>query len=119
MTMTGTASERIDTTGRRRTLRWLLRALLAIGAMGGLGIGSLLWTVLTLALEVPRRSPVARRWRLPVPAARLLAVASLGLGPSPLTGDLESVAAAGVQSGLVFVAAFLLSRHVVPLLARR
>lgn len=100
---------RIDTTGRRRTVQWVLQALLAVGGISALGAGFVLATVLPLALECPRRPLATPRRRLAGHAARLLGLAGLGIDPSRLVGDLESMLSAGVQSGLVFVAAVVLS----------
>jgi len=117
--MTESPAGRVDTTGRRRTVRWVLQVLLAVGGIGGLGVGFVAWTILPLALESPRRHPATPRGQLAGYAARLLGLASLGLDPARLLGDLETMVSAGVQSGLVFVAALVLSRDAVPVFGRR
>ena len=55
---------RIDTTGRRRTVQWVLQALLAVGGISALGAGFVLATVLPRARvspPSPRHTPAAAR----------------------------------------------------------
>jgi hypothetical protein len=119
---------RISTTGSRvfdgpralrlRSVQWVLQVALLTVGVEQMGAFLLVAAVVPLALEFPLGSLSTPRGRLVGHAARFLGVACLGIAPSHLVVGPSTLLAGAIQSALVFVAAFVLSRDVVPVLGR-
>jgi len=124
VTMTGMLVGGTDTRGRQRSVRWMLQALLLVGSLGQPALWLLLSAVVPLALDSPLRVLVSGRGRLVTDTVRILVLVTLAIGQLHLqigfTAMLTAMSAAAVQTGLVFIAAWVLSRSPVsPLRAPR
>jgi hypothetical protein len=104
---------------RLRSVRWTIQAVLVALGMVHPVAWCLVPAVLPLVLDSPIRRLATPRGRIIGHTSRLLGVACVGIDPSHLVGGLASMFAAVVQSGLVLVVAFVLSRNAVPLLGPR
>jgi hypothetical protein len=118
VTVIGTLVGRIHLTDRQRSLRWILQALLVAGGLAHPGFGFVLAGVVPLVLGLPVGPLATGRGRLVGFAAQGLGVASFTIDPSHLAVGVAALLAMALQSGLVFLAAFVLSGHAVPLLRR-
>jgi hypothetical protein len=110
--MTGTMATVAATTSRPRAVRWLLQVALLVGALGEPPVWFLLSAVLPLALDQPFGPLASRRGRLATSGARVLGLTFLVVGPSRIAFGVTPLLVAGLQSGLVFATAYVVSRSV-------
>jgi hypothetical protein len=116
--MTRTLVGLVDSSSRQRSVRWVLQALLLVGALGQPAIWFLLSAVFPLALEAPLRPLSSGRGLLAARSARVLGAAAVVAGHSHLAIGYAPLLGAALQTGLVFVVAFGVSRYAVPLMVR-
>ncbi len=124
VTMTGMLVGGTDTRGRQRSVRWVLQALLLVGGLGQPALWFLLSAVVPLALDSPLRVLVSGRGRLVTYMLRILVLVTLAIAQLHLqigfTAMLTGMFAATMQTSLVFIAAWVLSRSPIsPLRAPR
>jgi hypothetical protein len=116
--MTRTLVVLMDSSTRQRSVRWVLQALLLVSALGQPAIWFLISAVFPLALDAPLRPLSSGRGLLAARSARVLGVAAVVAGPSPLAIGYAPLLRAALQTGLVFAIAFGVSRYAVPLMVK-
>lgn len=114
--MTRTLVGLMDSGSRQRSVRWGLQAGLLVGGPGQPVVWFLLSAVVPLALDAPLRALSSGRGLLAARSLRALCVAAVVAGPSHLAIGFAPLLGAALQTGLVFVVAFGVSRYAVPLM---
>jgi len=115
--MTRTLVGLMDSGSRQRSVRWGLQAVLLVGGPGQPVVWFLLSAVVPLALDAPLRALSSGRGLLAARSLRALCVAAVVVaGPSHLAIGFAPLLGAALQTGLVFVVAFGVSRYAVPLM---